>query len=85
LGKRITVEYEGKKVPAEELEFDAEKEPWSVYRLEDGTVIKMKQALVSINRLVDVYKPDGEPIYMFKISGITHAEVPEELKKKQAQ
>jgi len=81
--KQTTVEFEGKNVKAEEIEFEVEKEPWSVYRLADGTVVRMKQALVSIVRLVDVYKPDGEPIYTFKASGIVHTDVPELLKKKQ--
>lgn len=83
LPKRTTVEFEGKNVKAEEIEFEVEKEPWSVYRLADGTVVRMKQALISIARLVDVYKPDGEPIYTFKASGIVHADSPDQLKKKQ--
>ena len=83
LAKQTTVEFEGKNVKAEEIEFEVEKEPWSVYRLADGTVVRMKQALVSIARLIDVYKPDGEPVYTFKASGIVHVDVPESLKKKQ--
>ena len=82
MSKRTTVEFEGQTVPAEELEFDNEKEPWSVYKLEDGTVIKAKQSLVSICRLVDKFKPDGEPIYVFKIAGMMNVDVPPELKKK---
>jgi len=83
LAKQTTVEFEGKNVKAEEIELEVEKEPWSVYRLADGTVVRMKQALVSIARLIDVYKPDGEPVYTFKASGIVHVDVPESLKKKQ--
>jgi hypothetical protein len=82
LGKPTKVEYEGKIVPAEDLTFDADKEPWTVYTLEDGTVIKFKQALAKICRLTDTFKPDGEPIYVFQIGAIMHAESPEHLKKK---
>ena len=71
-------------VPAEQLEFEGEKEPWSIYKLEDGTVFKMKQNLVSIFRLSDRFKPDGEPIYFFKAIGIVDASVPQELKERKA-
>ena len=70
-------------VPAEELNFDTEKEPWSVYAIEDGSVIKLKQSLVSIFRLTEKHKPDGEPIYVFRIAGLSHADIPPELKSTQ--
>ena len=69
-------------VPAEELEFEAEKEPWSVYKLEDGTIFKTKQALASIYRIKDKFRPDGDPIYVFKMAGMANADVPEKLKRK---
>lgn len=69
-------------VPADELDYVEEKEPWSVYKLEDGTVVKAKQSLVSICKLVDKFKPDGEPIYVFKMAGMMNIDVPYELKKK---
>jgi hypothetical protein len=71
-------------VPAEQLEFEGEREPWSVYKLEDGTVFKMKQNLVSIFRIVGRFKPDGEPIYIFKAVGIVDADVPDQLKDRKA-
>jgi hypothetical protein len=69
-------------VPAEELEFDTDKEPWTVYRLEDGTLLKFKQVLSKACRLIDKFKPNGEPIYVFNLGAITISEVPTELKKK---
>lgn len=82
LSKPTQIEYEGKMVPAEELTFETDKEPWTVYTLEDGTVIKFKQALAKVCRLTDTFKPDGEPIYVFQIGALTHADAPEHLKKK---
>ncbi len=76
------MEFEGQMVPADELEYAEEKEPWSVYKLEDGTVVKAKQTLVSIYKLVDKFKPDGEPIYVFKVAGMMNIDVPPELKRK---
>ena len=84
LSKLVNIEYEGKTVPAEELLFDVEKEPWSSYKLEDGTTLKFKQVLAKVCRVTGVFKPDGEPIYVFQIGGITHADVPDNLKQKKA-
>ena len=67
-------------VPAEQLEFEGEKEPWSVYKLEDGTVVKLKTILAGVSRLVDRYKPDGEPIYVLSVGGMPIIEVPPELR-----
>lgn len=66
-------------VAAEQLEFDSEKEPWTVYKLEDGAVLRIKTILANAARLVDRYKPDGEPIYVLGIGGIPVMEVPKEL------
>jgi len=81
LPKDTKVEFKGEMVPALDLEFEAEKEPWCIYRLEDGTVLRVRQVLAKITRLTDRYKPDGEPIYTLVGSVIVHADVPPQLKK----
>jgi hypothetical protein len=78
------IEYEGRQVPAQELEFETEKEPWTVYRLEDGAVLKLKQVLAKVARLTENFKPDGEPIYVMQFGSLTVVDVPDELKKKAA-
>lgn len=85
MAKRIQVPLEGKPVEAEQLDFEAEKEPWSVYKLEDGTVLRFKTVLGTAARLVDRYKPDGEPIYVFQMGGMPILEVPPELRREAAQ
>ncbi len=84
LAKIIEVQFEGKTVPAEQLDFESEKEPWTVYKLEDGTILKLKTVLANVSRLVDRYKSDGEPIYVLGLAGIPALEVPPELKQKTA-
>jgi hypothetical protein len=84
LPKLTQIEYEGQTVPAEELAFDTDKEPWTVYQLEDGTVLKFKQVLSKVCRLIGKVKPDGEPIYVFNLGAITISDIPPELKKKKA-
>jgi len=76
LARKVEVNFEGRMVPAEQLDFESDKEPWTVYRLEDGTVLKVKTILASVARLIDRYKPDGEPIYVLGVGGMPVLEVP---------
>jgi len=70
-------------VAAEELDFDTTKDAWSIYKLEDGTVLKLKPVLGKVSRIIGRYKPDGEPIYALIMSPVAMAEVPDELKKRE--
>jgi hypothetical protein len=45
------------------MEVTDSKEPWSEYTLEDGTKIRLKQALVSVVRLDSKKNANGEPVY----------------------
>jgi len=85
LAKRTQVQFEGKLVPADQLDFETEKEPWSIYKLEDGTVVRLKTILGSVSRLVDRYKPDGEPIYLLGVGGMPMMDVPPELRQQATQ
>jgi len=66
-------------VPADRLAFEANKEPWTEYRLEDGTVLKVRIILANVARLVDRYKPDGEPIYVLGLGAMPVLEVSPDL------
>jgi hypothetical protein len=71
----------GQKVWGEEVEFEPDRESWSSYILHDGTTIKMRSVVTSIIRL-EVFKPDGEPVYFINSSNIAAADVPDRLKQK---
>ena len=71
----------GQDVLGEEVEFESEKEPWNSYILHDGTRLKLKAVVSNIVRL-DLYKPDGEPVYLVNASNVVAADVPDNLKKK---
>ncbi len=83
--KRIQVPFEGEMVPADQLDFESEKEPFCVYRLEDGTTLKIKTILANVARLVDRFKPDGQPIYVLGVGGLPVLDVPPELMRQPAQ
>ena len=63
------------------LDFVAEQEPWNVYRLENGTVIRAK---IIMTRIVDTgaLTAEGEPFYQLKWQHIIDVTFPDHLKAK---
>lgn len=82
LGQKKTVEYQGRMVPGEVLEFEAKNEAWNQYALEDGTSMKMKLVLLEVVRLLNEFTPTGEPVYIFSAQQIVGITSPDGLKKK---
>jgi len=63
----------------EDVDFDEKEEHWNVYKLKDGTTLKIKLILVGIKRLRK-HSPDGMPIYVVNSQNIVRAiDVPKEL------
>jgi len=71
----------GREIMGQEVEFEAERESWNIYVLEDGTKLRMKTVAASIVRL-DEYLPSGEPMYLVNASNVVATDVPEQLKRK---
>jgi len=69
--------FEGKQERAVEIHFDAEAEGWSTYRLEDGTVIKMKNVTSRVLKLLDRVREDGSPFYVLEGVAVTTTIKPE--------
>lgn len=74
--------YGGREVSVEEIEFEAEREPWNVYILSDGSQLKVKAVLSAVFRVDGEYAPNGDPIYMVQASPIIATSAPEHLKRK---
>lgn len=65
-----------------DIDFDEEEEFWNVYRLSDGSILKVKLVLRGVKRLKR-YEPDGTPIYVINSINVVRAvDVPQELKAK---
>jgi len=63
----------------EDVDFDEVSEGWNVYRLSDGTTLKVKLVLMGVKRLKK-HNPDGSPIYVIQSQNIVRAvNVPKEL------
>ena len=75
------VNFQGQEVWGEDIEFETEHEGFNTYILHDGTKLKMKSVVSQVFRL-DLFKEDGEPIYLVNSTQVVTAIVPENLKRK---
>lgn len=75
-----TYEYQGRQVEGEEVDFKSEGEQWNLYRLEDGSTLKLKTVLLSVVRLSE-YNETGDPVYQFSAQQIVTVQAPDYLKK----
>lgn len=65
---------------AEDVDFAEEAEHWNVYKLKDGTTLKVKLVLRKVIRL-QKSNPDGSPIYLINSQNIVRAvDIPEKLR-----
>lgn len=73
--------YQGRQVPGETIEFEPTAEPWTQYKLADGTEVKMKTVLLNAARL-DEFNEQGDPVYQFQFQQILSIVAPDSLKRK---
>jgi hypothetical protein len=66
---------------ANEIEMLEAKENWSVYRLADGTTLRIKPVMIAVFRADGEHRPGGEPVYNMKSTIITDVRVPTPLNK----
>jgi hypothetical protein len=69
---------EGFDVPIEEA-----LERWSEFKLEDGTVIRVRMNVISVIRIPDTYDATGGPVYVMNgAPTMAIVNVPDNLRKK---
>jgi hypothetical protein len=73
-------------IKAKDLKFETVKEDWNMYKLEDGTILRVKLVAGKISRGIDpetgeiFYLEDkGEPLYNITYSLVIIADVPKDL------
>ena len=81
MGPRKKFPYKNGEVFGNDVDFESKGEQFSIYNLEDGTVVKIKAALISIARLEGEYGPTGDPVYLIQAQNLIAVQVPDELKK----
>jgi hypothetical protein len=67
----------------EDIDFEEKEEHWNVYKLKDGTTLKVKLVLVGVKRLMR-HNPDGTPLYLVNAQNIVRTlDIPKGLMAKQ--
>lgn len=67
---------------ADDIDFSEQEEHWNVYKLADGTTLKIKLVLRGVKRLKK-WVPDGNPLYVISSTSVVRlVNVPRELKRK---
>lgn len=67
----------------DEVDFDVVEEGWNVYKLKDGSTLKIKLVLAGVIKVRNQYDPIGNPIYMINSTNVVRVtDVPPELKRK---
>ena len=66
----------GKAVEAEKMDFKPIDENWSLYRLEDGTVLKLRLIVSEIFKLPGADPLTGMPQFLAKSSNVMAVEPP---------
>ena len=56
----------------EDVDFEEVEERWNIYRLKDGTTLKVKLVLTGVKRLKK-HGPDGAPIYVVQSQNVVRA------------
>ena len=75
--QEVQIKYNGKDVEGTDLEFETVKEAWNEYRLDDGTILKMKVAVTGVVRLDgETDAATGNPVYFIRSSNLTNVVVP---------
>ena len=75
--KKVKVNVAGQQVEAEMAAFKPVDEPWSVYRLEDGTTFKMKLVVSDVLKLPSQDPVTGLPQLIVRSSNIISVEPPD--------
>jgi len=66
----------------EQRDVVSSKDGWTEYKLDDGSIIKVKAVILEIKRAVDQYNLEGNPIYVMQQTIISTVQAPDDLKKK---
>jgi hypothetical protein len=65
--------------PLESRKITKSTDGWSEYKLDDGTVLKLRGVLVDAKRAVDQFVMDGKPLYICQMAIVTETVSPKKL------
>lgn len=72
------VNYQGRKIEAEELDVLTSNEYWNEYQLSDGSIISIKLVLTRVFKALHEHTAEGESLYMIQSQNIVKVNTPPE-------
>ena len=66
----MKVQYQGRQVEGEPVDFLTRKEDFNEYQLTDGKILKIKMVVTRIIKLEEEKAPDGNPIYLIQSQNV---------------
>jgi hypothetical protein len=66
----MKVQYQGRQVEGESVEFLTRKEDFNEYQLTNGKILRIKMVVTRIIRLEEEKAPDGNPIYLIQSQNV---------------
>lgn len=66
MSRPINVQYGGKEISGEDMAFQVGDEPWVDYKLEDGSVVRVRLVVTNIVRSNEVEMDGGDPLVLIK-------------------
>ncbi len=66
----MKIQYQGRQVEGESIDFLTRKEEFNEYQLTDGKVLRIKMVVTRILRLEEEKAPDGNPIYLIQSQNV---------------
>lgn len=83
MANRRKVNFMGEMREATIVDFEAERENFSTYILEDGSTLKIKAVLTEVFRIDGIFQPNGDPVYGVAAAQVVAVNAPESLRRKE--
>jgi hypothetical protein len=81
--RKVKTNLAGRSVDGFEVQVEESNEKWSEFKLEDGTIFRIKVNVVNAVRVDGEYDPQGNPMYALNMVPVMALiEAPARLKKK---
>ena len=75
---------DGKQMDTAPVDVNESIERWSEYELADGSKVKIKQVLTSIERVIDYFDAVGNPVYVVSAQPVVAVTVVDEALKRKS-
>lgn len=66
----MKVQYKGRQVEAQRVEFLTRREGWNEYQLTDGTILRMKTVVSEVIKVLDETNAEGNQIYQVRSTNL---------------